>query len=44
MKKKEEELTLAVQKNVEDQARKQEAITRQETLVNSLREKLDAIQ
>ena len=44
MKKKEEELTLAVQKNVEDQARKQEAITRQETLVNSLREKLNAIQ
>jgi hypothetical protein len=43
MKKKEEELTLAVQKNVEDQARKQEAITRQETLVNSLREKLNAI-
>lgn len=44
MTKKAEELTLATQKNMEDQARKQEAIDRQETLVNTLREKLAAIQ
>ncbi len=44
MTKKAEELTLAIQKNLEEQARKQEAIDRQDTLVNTLREKLAAIQ
>ncbi|MEO8587983.1 MAG: hypothetical protein ABI432_01325 [Flavobacteriales bacterium] len=44
MKKKADDLAWDISKNVEDQARKTEAITRQETLVNSLREKLAAIQ
>lgn len=43
MVKKGEELELQVKKFDEDELRKQEAITRQETLVGSLREKLDAI-
>jgi DNA repair exonuclease SbcCD ATPase subunit len=44
MKKKAEDLGLAIQKNLEEQARKQEAIDRQDALVNTLREKLAAIQ
>ena len=42
-KRKGEELSYAIKKNVEDQARKSEAIAQQETLVNSLREKLSTI-
>ena len=44
MKKKAEDLGLAIQKNLEEQARKQEAIDRQDALANTLREKLAAIQ
>lgn len=44
MTKKADDLAWSISKNVEDQAKKTEAITRQETLVNSLREKLAAIQ
>ncbi|MFN9324834.1 MAG: hypothetical protein ACK6A5_05535 [Flavobacteriales bacterium] len=43
MVKKGEELELQVKKYDEDELRKQEAIARQETLVGTLREKLDAI-
>jgi hypothetical protein len=43
MKKKVEDLTFAIKKNVEDQGRKQDDIARQEVLVNTLREKLAAI-
>lgn len=44
MTKKADELTQGIKKNVEEQTRKQEAIDRQDTLVNTLREKLAAIQ
>jgi|GEM_PF-566712 len=40
MKKKADDLAWEIRKNVEDQAKKAEAITRQETLVAALREKL----
>jgi hypothetical protein len=43
MKKKVEDLTFAVRKNMEDQGRRQEEVARQEVLVTSLREKLAAI-
>ncbi len=41
MTKKADDLTWDIKKNVEDQARKSEAIAQQETLVESLREKLE---
>lgn len=44
MLKKAEELTWDVRKNVEDQARKSEAIAQQEQLVNAMRAKLAAIE
>ena len=43
MTKKADDLTWDIKKNVEDQARKSEAIAQQETLVESLREKLKTI-
>lgn len=43
MLKKADDLNWAIKKNVEDQARKSEEIARQETLVNSLKEKLTTI-
>lgn len=43
MRKKETELLVAIKKNVQDQARKSEEIARQETLVNTSREKLSTI-
>lgn len=43
MQKKEAELLIAIKKNEEDQARKSEEIARQETLVNTSREKLSTI-
>ncbi len=43
MTKKADDLAWDIKKNVEDQARKSEAIAQQETLVNSLREKLSTI-
>ncbi len=44
MTKKGEDLAWAIKKNVEDQARKSEAVAQQETLVNSLKQKLADIQ
>jgi len=43
MKKKADDLAFEVKKNVEEQTRKETEIARQETLVNALREKLNAI-
>ena len=43
MTKKSDDLTWAIKKNVEEQARKSEAVAQQETLVTSLREKLSTI-
>jgi len=43
MTKKADDLTWAIKKNVEDQAKKSEAIAQQETLVKTLREKLSDI-
>ncbi len=44
MNKKADDLAWEIKKNVEDQARKNEDIARQETLVSSLRSKMEAIQ